>query len=72
MNGNPNLGFDLWHLLGLIAQRKEANDKRDLWSEERELFAGHPPRADLAESILNRRTLSRRYQESMELHAVAR
>jgi len=71
MNGNSNLKFDLWHLLALIAQRREANEEREEWSEERELFAGKPQRADLAESILNRRTLSRRYQDAMELHAVA-
>jgi hypothetical protein len=73
MSDETKLRYDLWHLLGLIARRKEAAAAEpEVWNPDRELFAGKRPATELADRILNRRTLSRRYQAAMELHAVAR
>jgi len=72
MNDEPKLRYDLWHLLGLIARRKEAGAAEpETWNPDRELVAGKRPGTELADRILNGRTLSRRYQEAMELHTVA-
>lgn len=72
MSKEPSLRFDLWHLLGLIARRKEAEPYgAELLSQERErleIFARDEPAIeDRASSAA-----FSRYQEAIAHHILSR